>query len=79
MTQPFSESNSDKLHSDASVPADHWPQTVCRLVSSLKYGSVQIQIQDGKVIQIDSTDKIRLDQPPAKNHYGKKTVSFHGR
>jgi hypothetical protein len=37
-----------------------------------KYGSVQIVIQDGKVVQIESTEKIRLDQPQAKGGSGKK-------
>lgn len=30
------------------------------LVKEMKYGTVTIIVQDGKVIQIDKTDKIRL-------------------
>ena len=30
------------------------------IVSSIKYGSVTIIIQDGKIIQIDKNEKIRL-------------------
>lgn len=30
------------------------------LVKDMKYGSITIIVQDGKVIQIDKTDKIRL-------------------
>lgn len=31
-------------------------------VKSIKYGYVQITIQDSKVVQIDRTEKIRLDK-----------------
>lgn len=30
------------------------------LVKNMKYGTITLIIQDGKVIQIDKTDKIRL-------------------
>lgn len=33
---------------------------VKRIMSDVKYGSVTLIIQDGKVIQIDKTEKIRL-------------------
>ncbi len=35
-------------------------EQVDRLVREVKYGTVTIVIQDGKVIQIDKTEKIRL-------------------
>lgn len=35
-------------------------EQVDRLVKDMKYGTVTIVIQDGKVIQIDKTEKIRL-------------------
>ena len=31
-----------------------------RLISETRYGTVTVIIQDGKVIQIEKTDKIRL-------------------
>ena len=30
------------------------------LVKEMKYGTITVIVQDGKVIQIDKTDKIRL-------------------
>lgn len=33
-----------------------------RLVKDIAYGSITIIIQDGKVIQIDKTQKIRIDR-----------------
>jgi len=35
-------------------------ETLKELVNKTKYGSVNLIIQDGKVIQIDRTEKIRL-------------------
>lgn len=35
-------------------------EQVDRLVKEVKYGTITIVIQDGKVIQIDKTEKIRL-------------------
>jgi len=35
-------------------------QTLKELISQTKYGSINIIIQDGKVIQIDRTEKTRL-------------------
>lgn len=34
--------------------------TIKELVNKTKYGSINLIIQDGKVIQIDRTEKIRL-------------------
>lgn len=35
-------------------------EIVTRLLGNIKYGSVTLVIQDGKIIQIDSQEKIRL-------------------
>lgn len=35
-------------------------EKVVRYVSDIKYGNVTLIIQDGKVIKIDKTEKIRL-------------------
>lgn len=31
-----------------------------KMIADMKYGSINIIVQDGKVIQIDKTEKIRL-------------------
>ena len=33
---------------------------IARAVESIRYGVVQLIIQDGRVVQIDKTEKIRL-------------------
>ncbi len=35
-------------------------ELIYQLVKSLKYGNINIVIQDGKVVQIDKTEKIRV-------------------
>ncbi len=35
---------------------------ILKAVRSIQYGCVQIIVQDSKVVQIDKTEKIRLDK-----------------
>ena len=35
---------------------------ILKAVRSIRYGYVQIIVQDSKVVQIDKTEKIRFDQ-----------------
>lgn len=35
-------------------------ELIAQLVKSLKYGNINIVIQDGKVVQIEKTEKIRV-------------------
>lgn len=35
-------------------------EIIDNLVKNMKFGSITVIVQDGKVIQIDKTDKIRL-------------------
>lgn len=37
-------------------------QQILKAVRSIRYGYVQIIVQDSKVVQIDKTEKIRLDK-----------------
>jgi hypothetical protein len=41
---------------DASLPLE----AIQEAVESIRYGVVQLIIQDGRVVQIDKTEKIRL-------------------
>lgn len=36
-------------------------QRILRAVSSLKYGSVEVTVHDGRVVQIDRRERVRLD------------------
>ena len=35
---------------------------ILKAVKSIQYGYIQITVQDSKVVQIDKTEKIRLDR-----------------
>lgn len=38
------------------------PFQILKAIRSIRYGYVQITVQDPKVVQIDKTEKIRLDK-----------------
>jgi hypothetical protein len=40
-----------------------WLELVIQQVKSLRYGVVQIVVQDSLVIQIEKTERVRLDKP----------------
>lgn len=39
---------------------DSYLEIIDALIKETKYGSINVIVQDGKVIQIDKTDKIRI-------------------
>ena len=43
-----------------------WLEIVRRQVGSLRFGVVQIVVHDSQVTQIDKTERVRLDRPPAR-------------
>ena len=48
--------------SSADVKNEKYIEEVKRIVKEIKYGSITLIVQDGKVIQIDKTEKIRMDK-----------------
>jgi hypothetical protein len=44
-------------------PAEPWLELVAAQVAALRYGLVQVVVHDGRVVQIERTEKIRLDKP----------------
>lgn len=47
-----------------SAPPEPWLEQVRRQVSSLQFGVVQIVVHNGRITQIDRTERLRLDPPP---------------
>jgi hypothetical protein len=43
-----------------------WLKTVQSLVGSLRFGVVQIVVHDGHVVQIDKTEKLRIERTERK-------------
>lgn len=46
--------------------SEDWLQIVRRKVESLRFGVVQIIVHEGKVTQIESTEKTRLESRPSR-------------
>ncbi len=40
-----------------------WLQIVQEQVDSLRFGMVQIVVHEGQVVQVERTEKLRLDRP----------------
>lgn len=40
---------------------DYWRDQVLEQINGLEYGSVLITVHDGRIVQIDRTDKRRFD------------------
>jgi hypothetical protein len=51
-----------KLAASGSEDAK-WLELVAQQVKSLRYGVVQIVVQDSPVIQIEKTERVRLEKP----------------
>jgi hypothetical protein len=45
----------------ANVNNQQWLETVRRQVGSLRFGVVQVVVHDSRVVQIEKTEKIRVD------------------
>jgi len=46
----------------APIPANEWLAVVREKVDGLRYGIVQLVVHDGRVTQIDRTERTRLEQ-----------------
>jgi hypothetical protein len=40
-----------------------WLEVVSEQIATLRFGIVQIVVHDGRVVQIEKTEKVRLDKP----------------
>lgn len=45
---------------DKSVLDDSHLQTIANMIKDIQYGNVNIIVQDGKIVQMDKTEKIRI-------------------
>ena len=48
--------------STSDIKNENYIEEIKRIVNEIRYGSITLIVQDGKVIQIDKTEKIRLDK-----------------
>ncbi len=47
-------------YSNASKPENEYIRLINEMAKDVKYGSITITIQDGKMVQIEKIEKIRL-------------------
>jgi len=52
---------------DQKKPQRTWSEIVEQHVKSLRFGVVQIVVHEGHVVQIERTEKVRLDQKNSKS------------
>lgn len=43
-----------------AIEADPNLKKIAEMIQSIRYGSVTVIVQDGKIIQIDKTEKVRI-------------------
>ena len=46
-----------------STKPNNWLEVVAEQIGTLRFGVVQIVVHDGRVVQIEKTEKVRLDKP----------------
>ena len=51
----------------ATASQEIWLETVRSQVASMRFGVVQIVVRDSQVVQIERTEKVRLDRKPLKS------------
>ena len=42
------------------APETAWERTVRQAVRGLRYGSVEVQVHDGRVVQVETREKVRF-------------------
>jgi hypothetical protein len=58
--------NDNSLKADTTDTQETWVDAVRRQVGSLRFGVVQIVVHDARVVQIERTEKTRLDKTEAR-------------
>jgi len=53
--------------SAGATSQEFWLETVRNQVASLRFGVVQIVVHDSQVVQIERTEKVRLDRKPVES------------
>ena len=54
------------LNEEAAIQSESWLEVVRGQVASLRFGVVQIVVHDARVVQIEKTEKIRIEKPDAR-------------
>ena len=52
----------------ADTQLDDWLNLVAKQAGSLRFGTIQIVVHDSKVVQVERTEKFRLDGQATAKH-----------
>jgi hypothetical protein len=55
----------DTIAPRVSIPGQQWLEVVERQVNALKFGSVHITVHEGRVVQVETSVRVRFDKPGA--------------
>ena len=55
--------NTQKSVPSADTQTQHWLDLVRQQVDSLQFGLVQVVVHDSRVVQIERTERLRLEKP----------------
>jgi hypothetical protein len=58
---------SDAIHSSSTDQQPEWLRVVRQKVENLRYGVVQLVVHDGRVTQIERTEKTRISAPGSRD------------
>lgn len=53
-------------------------QQILYAIANIEYGSVEVMIHDGKIMQIECREKIRMNQGSGTGNNGRKFCRRHG-
>jgi hypothetical protein len=53
----------DTITPRVSIPSQQWLDVVERQVNALKFGSVHITVHEGRVVQVETSVRVRFDKP----------------
>lgn len=54
---------------NAKEVSSKWLNIVAQQVESMRFGVVQIVVHESRVVQIEKTEKVRLNQPDEKESH----------
>lgn len=56
----MSDATTTAVPTSKQEPETAWERTVRHAVRSLRYGSVEVQVHDGRVVQVETREKVRF-------------------
>lgn len=55
--------NDKELQYGGNYPPPHVLERISQAIQGVRFGSIEVVIQDGRVIQIERKEKFRFDRP----------------